>query len=102
MVDVEAGESTALIPKPSQSGGAIIITNNKENGRKKKSDHVVKDEEVAELILHMFMANFRYSADLSRYPKTNPKLPPVVRFKRHRNFYIFEINQFRHWWKTSR
>ena len=99
MSDVEAGESTALIPKPSQSDDGAIKN---KNGGNRKSNHVVKDEEVPELILHMFMANFRYSADLSRYPKTNPKLPPVVRFKRHRNFYIFEINQFRHWWKTSR
>lgn len=95
MGDLEAGESTALLPK-----------NGEISGKNAKSHDdvtvVIADEQVAELMLHMFMANFRYSADLSRYPKSNPKLPPVVRFKRHRNFYIFEINQFRHWWKTSR
>ena len=94
--DVEAGEATALIPKP-QHKGVVGYTNNGKN-----SSSPPTDEEVAELILKMFMANWKYSQDLSRYPKTNPKLPPVVRFKRHRNFYIFEINQFRHWWKTSR
>ncbi|KAG7352169.1 hypothetical protein IV203_008217 [Nitzschia inconspicua] len=100
MDDVEAGESTALIPKPTNNDS---VAENGTLGKFKESDrHTLQDEEVAEIILHMFMANFRYSADLNRYPKTNPKLPPVVRFKRHRNFYIFEINQFRHWWKTSR
>jgi hypothetical protein len=89
-VDVEAAEpseTTALIGKASSER------------TKQNSNH---DEVVAELIVKMFMAQFKYSDDISRNPKTNPKLPPVVRFKRHRNFYIFEINQFRHWWKTSR
>jgi hypothetical protein len=98
MGDIEAGESTALIPKPSEAD----VRNGREGTKYQYSSEVIHDEVVAELILHMFMANFRYSADLSRYPKTNPKLPPVVRCKRHRNFYVFGINQFRHWWKTSR
>jgi hypothetical protein len=98
MNDIEAGELTALIPRPSEA----VAVNGREGTKDIHSSEVVHDEDVAELILHMFMANFQYSADLSRYPKTNPKLPPVVRCKRHRNFYIFGINQFRHWWKTSR
>jgi hypothetical protein len=96
--DIEAGESTSLIPKPSDND----VRNPHEATMDNHSSEVTHDKDVAELILHMFMANFRYSADLSRYPKTNPKLPPVVRCKRHRNFYVFGINQFRHWWKTSR
>jgi hypothetical protein len=98
MGDIEACESTALIPKQSEA----LVRNGREGTKDQYSSEVFHDEVVAELILHMFMVNFRYSADLSRYPKTNPKLPPVVRCKRHRNFYIFGINQFRHWWKTSR
>jgi hypothetical protein len=96
--DVEAGETTALIPTTYK--GVVGYSNTRNNGN--NDNHAPTDEEVAELVLKMFMANWKYSSDLSRYPKTNPKLPPVVRFKRHRNFYIFEINQFRHWWKTSR
>ena len=34
--------------------------------------------------------------------KTHPMYPPIKRFQRHRNFYIYMINEFRHWWKTSR
>jgi magnesium-transporting ATPase (P-type) len=92
-VDVEAAatETTALITKNNTSKTDNDNYNNESY-----------DKEIAESILKMFMANFKYSNDISRYPKTDPKLPPVVRFKRHRNFYIFEINQFRHWWKTSR
>jgi hypothetical protein len=100
MGDIEAGECTALIPRPSDPVDRI----GREGAKDHDSSEVVHDHDtdVAELILRMFMTNFRYSADLSRYPKTNPKLPPVVRCERHRNFYVFEINQFRHWWKTSR
>ena len=38
----------------------------------------------------------------SNQNKTHPMYPPIKRFKRHRNFYIYMINEFRHWWKTSR
>eukprot|EP00539_Tryblionella_compressa_P014177 CAMPEP_0178819250 /NCGR_PEP_ID=MMETSP0746-20121128/2870_1 /TAXON_ID=913974 /ORGANISM="Nitzschia punctata, Strain CCMP561" /LENGTH=819 /DNA_ID=CAMNT_0020480499 /DNA_START=138 /DNA_END=2597 /DNA_ORIENTATION=- len=99
--DLEAGETTALIAKPMRSD-YHEKTAQKDNHTCDGNGDDDDDDELADLILHMFMANFQYSDDLSRYPKTNPKLPPVVRFKRHRNFYIFEINQFRHWWKTSR
>jgi hypothetical protein len=34
--------------------------------------------------------------------KAHPPHPPVKRGKRHRNWYIYQLNQFRHWWKTSR
>jgi hypothetical protein len=40
--------------------------------------------------------------ELSEHPKTNPKRPPASRFKRHRNYHIYSLNQFLHWWKTSR
>ncbi|GAX23460.1 hypothetical protein FisN_15Lh156 [Fistulifera solaris] len=36
------------------------------------------------------------------HPRTSPRLPPEVRGKRHRLYYIDILNQFRHWWKTSR
>ena len=34
--------------------------------------------------------------------KTHPTRTPIKRFKRHRNYYIWCLNEFRHWWKTSR
>ena len=37
-----------------------------------------------------------------QHPKTNPIMIPERRFRRHRNKYIFRLNEFRHWWKTSR
>ena len=60
------------------------------------------DDKVTEAIFLLFLMGHHYTSDLSLYPKTNPKLPPVVRYKRHRNYYIYKLNQFRHWWKTSR
>lgn len=36
------------------------------------------------------------------YPKTIPTKPPEKRGKRHRAAYFRRLNDFRHWWKTSR
>mmetsp|Transcript_17226 Transcript_17226/g.32607 ORF Transcript_17226/g.32607 Transcript_17226/m.32607 type:complete len:884 (-) Transcript_17226:131-2782(-) len=36
------------------------------------------------------------------YPKTIPTKPPEKRGKRHRAAYFRRMNDFRHWWKTSR
>ena len=58
--------------------------------------------EVAEVISKLFDADSKDWNNLMEHPKTNPKRPPTKRFKRHRNFYIYMLNQFRHWWKTSR
>lgn len=55
--------------------------------------------EVAVLIYNLFMHEHHHSHN---HPKTSPYLPPEHRFLRHRNFYIWCLNQFRHWWKTSR
>lgn len=53
-------------------------------------------------VIYVLLWMQHYSGDLNDYPKTNPKLPPELRYKRHRNIYIYKLNQFRHWWKTSR
>jgi hypothetical protein len=34
--------------------------------------------------------------------KSIPAFPPYVRTARHRSFYLWWINEFRHWWKSSR
>jgi hypothetical protein len=34
--------------------------------------------------------------------KSIPACPPYVRTTRHRSFYLWWINEFRHWWKSSR
>lgn len=60
------------------------------------------DVDVAELLHSLFLAQNANWNDLDANPKTNPKLCPERRFKRHRNYYIYQLNQFRHWWKTSR
>lgn len=56
--------------------------------------------ELAELIVALFMAEQHHHSHT--HPRTNPPLPPEKRFARHRNFYVYQLNQFRHWWKTSR
>lgn len=93
--DVEAGETTALILTSAVGGNGDAVA-------------VVFDAEVSALIARMFSKRSgRVRGDTANCKfdgasRTNPKLPPTQRFKRHRNFYIFKINQFRHWWKTSR
>lgn len=47
----------------------------------------------------LFLHEHHYS---HAHPRTNPPLPPEKRGKRHRDFYVYQLNQFRHWWKTSR
>ena len=59
------------------------------------------DLQVAETILALFL-QIDSRDELSQHPKTNPKRPPERRFKRHRNYYVNQVNEFRHWWKTSR
>ncbi|CAJ1930945.1 unnamed protein product [Cylindrotheca closterium] len=65
------------------------------------SARTIGDVEVAETILALFLHSDRRH-ELNRHPKTNPNRPPEKRFKRHRNYYVWQLNQFRHWWKTSR
>jgi hypothetical protein len=57
--------------------------------------------EVSEVIVALFI-NGQHGHDLHEHPKTSPPMCPETRFKRHRNYYIWTLNQFRHWWKTSR
>ena len=57
------------------------------------------DSDVADTILELFLQS---KNQVLRHPKTNPKRPPEKRFRRHRNYYVYQLNQFRHWWKTSR
>jgi len=40
---------------------------------------------------------------LQTHHRVHSKSDDVLqRFSRHRNFYVYQLNQFRHWWKTSR
>jgi hypothetical protein len=57
--------------------------------------------EVSEVIVALFIDG-QHGHDLHEHPKTSPPMCPEMRFKRHRNYYIWTLNQFRHWWKTSR
>ena len=57
------------------------------------------EHELAEVIYLLFMATHHHS---HAHPRTNPQLPPEKRGARHRNFWVWALNQFRHWWKTSR
>ena len=64
-----------------------------------KGSTMAIDSDVADTILELFLQR---KNQILRHPKTNPKRPPEKRFRRHRNYYVFQLNQFRHWWKTSR
>jgi hypothetical protein len=59
----------------------------------------VVPRQVAEVFVRLFLEEHPHAHN---HPRTNPVLPPEKRFARHRNFYIYWLNQFRHWWKTSR
>ena len=112
--DVEVGETTALIQsqKPKET--------NPEQGDNNNDNYdtlvvVVDDAQVAACIHQLFAdaaaqkgtaRGGRYDSKDNEYayqhPKTNPKLAPTLRYQRHRNYYVYQLNQFRHWWKTSR
>jgi hypothetical protein len=84
-----------------------LLANSKtagQRGRTSTASRENDDARVAEAVfVLLWMGQRRYpSSDLGKHPKTNPKLPPEARYKRHRNYSIFKLNQFRHWWKTSR
>ena len=54
---------------------------------------------VAEIIYKLFTAPHHHSHN---HPRSTPYLPPQKRYSRHRNFYVYQMNEFRHWWKTAR
>ena len=76
---------------PSEMGS--ILMEIKETGQ-----HIDADQQVAALIYRLFSAP-HYD---HQHPKTISELTPEKRGKRHRNPSLYAINQFRHWWKTSR
>jgi hypothetical protein len=66
------------------------------------SAKTLPDQQVAALFYQLLgHVNYWYHGN-HVFPESNPVLPPEVRMKRHRNFYIYLLNEFRHWWKTSR
>jgi hypothetical protein len=115
--DIESGERTALLITSSSSYGNAGSGNNADPGSNGSSDNtslqdnttnvvmvVVFDQEMADLLEWMFTSSYlqggfsqsKFDEGITQHPKTNPKLPPTLRFKRHRNYYIFTLNQFRH------
>jgi hypothetical protein len=81
----EASESTALIPAVSSSV-------------KQETKLTPEDEEVALLVYSLFTIPH----DNHHHPKTIPALCPEKRGRRHRHPNVRLMNEFRHWWKTSR
>jgi hypothetical protein len=67
-------------------------------GRPGKSLYV--EFEVAEVVTALFRGDKVHG--MYEHSKTNPPFCPEQRFKRHRNPYVYRLNEFRHWWKTSR
>ncbi len=65
---------------------------------KDSGEHINGDEQVAAIIYRLFSTP-HYD---HQHPKTIPELTPERRGKRHRHPTLWSINQFRHWWKTSR
>jgi hypothetical protein len=108
--DLEAGETTTLLITSSYDANTM------DGGGSGRHGSIVMvvlfDKDMATLISTMFntgggrieggTSHSKFDEGITQHPKTNPKLPPTLRFKRHRNYYIFQLNQFRHWWKTSR
>jgi hypothetical protein len=76
---------------PSETGS--ILMEIKDTG-----EHVDGDRQVGEIIYRLFS----YPHYDHQHPKTIPELAPEKRGKRHRNPNLWAINQFRHWWKSSR
>ena len=58
-------------------------------------------QEVGDIIANLFLDRNEAHED-HEHPKTHPNMRPIKRFTRHRNRYIYLLNEFRHWWKTSR
>jgi hypothetical protein len=54
---------------------------------------------LAEIIFKLFATKHHHSHN---HPRSTPYLPPQKRYSRHRNFWVYQTNEFRHWWKTSR
>lgn len=65
---------------------------------KDAGEHIDADQQVAAIIYRLFSGP-HYD---HQHPKTIPELAPEKRGKRHRHPALWSINQFRHWWKTSR
>ena len=57
---------------------------------------------VGRVIYALFLLPKKDPGAIHVHPKTNPKMAPELRFARHRNYYVYHLNEFRHWWKTSR
>lgn len=57
-----------------------------------------EDQAVALLVYSLFNVPHTHH----HHPKTIPALCPEKRGKRHRHPNVWRMNQFRHWWKTSR
>jgi len=76
---------------PSETGSILMEIKDTEQ-------HIDGDQQVAAIIYRLF-SNPHYD---HQHPKTIPELAPEKRGKRHRNPILWSINQFRHWWKTSR
>lgn len=95
------GDSTDLVVATHEETELLV-------GVPGKPRHV--EYEVAEVVLALFLAEksmepgIIYSSGNGDHlhSKSHPAYPPEKRFARHRNFYIWLLNQFRHWWKTSR
>ena len=51
-----------------------------------------RNHEIADLIFHLF--NQHQATSLHQHPKSNPTLPPVKRGTRHRNYYVWQMNEF--------
>ena len=59
--------------------------------KSKSSSQEEEERQVAELIHDLFIYG---QCDPHHQPLTSPELPPERRFKRHRNYYIYQLNQF--------
>jgi polyphosphate kinase 2 (PPK2 family) len=93
-------ESTALLLKPVKNEWNDTQKLSSLSKRSESDDTTTEDTQIRLLLESRFLS-FTANHTLL-HPKTIPPICPERRGKRHRHPAIRNLNEFRHWWKTSR
>ena len=88
------------------TGGTVTCSNEhqRKSFRRKKSKILISNEnDIYESndLKYALEPLWRYSKSSHRV-KSIPPFAPYRRFSRHRSFHLYWLNEFRHWWKSSR
>jgi len=85
-------------PPPTLVDEANETTSLLRTSQKQMTSNDNDDHEVVTIIYRLFTVPHPYH----QHPKTIPALCPEFRGRRHRNLNVWRLNEFRHWWKSSR